>query len=370
MHAVGDARRVAADPYCIFGDVPVSLDRRQTHGEFLAMMTKWNMTVSESKSNFLIRNILVLVDFSACSQQAVLYGLMIAKRYGATITLLHVTSAHRSPIKPGETAKVPRDELKMLEADLGKRGLLPPVPHNVLVKQGNPWTVISEVLTKYKIDLIVTGTHGRTGLEMILMGSFAETIFRRAKCPVLTVGPKIRVGPPDVPPKNIVFATDFSEAAEAAEPYAFSLAATNGARLTLLNVVRRASSARLEQTRLSYAKGRLEATQLHTAAMKSGLRPNLMVESGVPAETILRVAERLKADRIVLGASAPRKLADRLGVTVAYRVVCAAPCPVLTIREPSPFDYFERLFAVMPKIKSSSGPIRGRGRSMPYARWA
>ena len=58
------------------------------------------------------------------------------------------------------------------------------------------------------------------------------------------------------------------------------------------------------------------------------------------------MAKKLGADLIILGISGPRKIADRLGQTVAYRVVCAAPCPVLRIREPVPGPYFEKLFAM------------------------
>jgi nucleotide-binding universal stress UspA family protein len=328
-----------------------------------------NMTVAELKPNRpLITNILVLTDFSDCSRQALGHAVLLARRYRATITLLHVILPGHWPIK---NAEKPRTTLKRLEAGLAQKGLFTAIPHSLLVKQGSAWSVVSQVLTQRKIDLIVTGTHGRPGWEMIWMGSFAETVFRRARCPVLTVGPRNRPPEPDAALKSVLFATDFSDESEAAEPYAFALASANGAKLILLHVLKpgRTTPAEQMKKRLDDAKAKLRATMLHLAAERSGSIPDLKVEVGRPAETILKMAERIEADLVVLGATAPRRLADRLGSTTAYRVVCQAPCPVLTIREPSLIDYFQHLFAVMPKINSASdGRIRSRS-SIAYAWW-
>jgi len=140
---------------------------------------------------------------------------LVAKRYGATVTLLHVILRRGWPIKNAEN---PRTTLKKLEAGIAKQGLFTAIPHNLLVKKGNAWSVVSQVLTQRKIDLVVTGTHGRTGLEMFWIGSFAEAIFRRARCPVLTVGPLNRPPEPGATLKSVLFATDFSDESEAAEP--------------------------------------------------------------------------------------------------------------------------------------------------------
>jgi nucleotide-binding universal stress UspA family protein len=84
-----------------------------------------------------------------------------------------------------------------------KEGRLQEISHRVLVERGEIWAVVSEVLTREKIDLIVMGTHGRTGLGILLLGSFAETVFRRARCPVLTVGPRTRPATPNLQLKNL-----------------------------------------------------------------------------------------------------------------------------------------------------------------------
>ncbi len=314
------------------------------------------MSLPQSNTDLLVKNILVPIDFSTCSLEALLHALSVARYYKAKVTLLHVMLVRRQSLKNRDRAfERAWSDIRRIEADLARGGLLYNIPHQLLVEQGDVWPVIYEILAKYNIDLIVTGTHGRTGLEILALGSFAEIVFRRASCPVLTVGPRSHPAAQEAAPKNVLFATDFSEESKAAEPYAFSIARAHGAKLTLVNVAQRHSIRYgIDTDRLSYAKARLQATALDSAARKSGLHPTLLVEVGSPVETILKIASKLGVGLIVLGASAPHRLASRLGRTVAYRIVCAAPCPVLTVRKPSAVDYFERLFAVMPNIQSGA----------------
>src|SRR4029077_2637291 len=81
-------------------------------------------------------------------------------------------------------------------------------PAEMLLERGDVWDVISDIIQKNKIDLVVTGTHGRQGLKKLVLGSEAEKIYRKATCPVLTVGP--RVTPPsdtNWKPETILFPT-------------------------------------------------------------------------------------------------------------------------------------------------------------------
>ena len=90
----------------------------------------------------------------------------------------------------------------------------------------------------------MTGTHGRSGIGKLLLGSVAETIFRHAGCPVLTVGPAVSGEPRSIVELHeILFATDFSESSLAALPYAISLAQQDRARLYLLHVLQQSTAA-------------------------------------------------------------------------------------------------------------------------------
>ena len=67
--------------------------------------------------------------------------------------------------------------------------------HETIIERGGAvWPVLSQVLKEREVDLVVLGTHGRTGAQKLLLGSSAEEVFRRARVPVLTIGPAVKTG--------------------------------------------------------------------------------------------------------------------------------------------------------------------------------
>jgi universal stress protein A len=139
--------------------------------------------------------ILFATDFSPTSDTALEVATSLARSSGATLIVAHVNT----PLPPygGEGMMVPLTEL---DAERGREELngvkVPdasvPVQRELLL--GNPAPEIVNLADKEKADLIVIGSHGRTGLSRLLMGSVAEAVVRLANCPVLTVKPKAVVG--------------------------------------------------------------------------------------------------------------------------------------------------------------------------------
>lgn len=138
-----------------------------------------------------IRKILVPTDFSACSEQAARYAAMIAQAFKARVLLVHVVE----PLTYGmsEAFNV-SDHFVTLKAIAGslleeahrrlaKRGI--PVEADLLT--GVPYREILQKSRRAGADLIVMGTHGRTGVEHFLLGSVAEKVVRLSSCPVVTV---------------------------------------------------------------------------------------------------------------------------------------------------------------------------------------
>lgn len=144
-----------------------------------------------------IKNVLCPIDGSQGSKVALEYGLFIAKHFGGRAHALHVwhVSTHIRPDlsvwmeTQGQqpVAKVVEAEAKAemarFMAGLGAdaSGL------DVHVLEGEPWRVITEMAERDGFDLIVMGTHGRSGLMHLALGSVAERVVRHATCPVLTV---------------------------------------------------------------------------------------------------------------------------------------------------------------------------------------
>jgi len=140
-----------------------------------------------------LERILVPTDFSDCSERARSYACELAKRFGSELHLLHVVP----PVSlPGYVGPVP-DEL--LHPEEGARQELerwndPAFEHAKRVVRsvttGTPFVEIVRHARDQDVDLIVIGTHGRSGLTHMLLGSVTEKVVRKAPCPVLTVRPE------------------------------------------------------------------------------------------------------------------------------------------------------------------------------------
>ena len=284
-----------------------------------------------------LKNILFPTDFSSAANAALPYAAEIARRYGAKLYTVHVLPSDTYAMTPPETWPTSIEGV-MREAKQRARELLSHlegVEAEVLVRSGDIWAVIEDVIEIFKIDLVVLGTHGRTGWGKVLLGSVAETIFRKAPCPVITVGPHCSADPThSVEFHQIVFATNFSPGSLVAAPYAVSLAQENQAKLTLLHVIEEPRSGLGNPDQLVPPELSLLCRVVPKEA-RLWYEPEFLVEEGIAANKILEIAAQRKAELIVLGVHPPRgplHADTHLPMTTAHKVVSQAPCPVLTVR--------------------------------------
>ena len=265
---------------------------------------------------------------------------MIARSYGARLTTLHVLLPSVSPYMAADMSATLLDDqedvakAEMARVDAELAGL---ERETFIERGGGVWPVLSKTLKEREIDLIVLGTHGRTGLKKAVFGSSAEEVFRHTTVPVLTIGPAVRSGAHNGGRfRCVLFATDFNAVSGAAVPYAVSLAQENQARLVLVHVLPAPKPGK--QTRpggLSVAEAMHSLEDLVPQDAELWCRPEPKVEHGEPAAQILETANWCSADLIVLGVRGMDTLtglATRLERAIAYDVVAHAPCPVLTVR--------------------------------------
>jgi nucleotide-binding universal stress UspA family protein len=284
------------------------------------------MNTSSSTQRRSLSNILVAIDFSSASLTALHYALGIVRRFGATLYLSHVVSN-------SSDADHAWREGQRLTTDLLISGELRGVPHKLVVGHGEIWEGLSRIVKENHIDMIVVGTHGRTGLAKMLLGSVAERIFRNATAPVLTVGPNSSprsTGEGGL--RRILYATDFTPQSLSAADYAFSLAQQYHSALTLLHVIA------TEPAQLDARQGAIETTKkrLKKVIPADALlqhEPECVVTFGAAGPGILGLAAKRNPDLIVLGVTQPGEgaLAGRRW-TNAAEVTGKASCPVLTIR--------------------------------------
>jgi nucleotide-binding universal stress UspA family protein len=293
-----------------------------------------------SGARIILRNILFLTDFSEPSEAALPFGMAIARSYGAKLYVLHVLvpPPYVYPV-PDLAAEAVEKQEESAEAEMQRiESQLAGLPYETTVVRGaGVWPALEQAILDCRIDLVVLGTHGRTGAQKFLMGSVAEEIFRRSPVPVLTIGPSVRRGlHSDARFRRVLFPTDFTPESTVAAPYAVSLAQENQARLVLFHVIPRPP----EQTaaipgELSVADAMYQLSEMLPKGAELWCRPDFVVEYGQPAERILEMTRDRAVDLIVLGvrnAAGRMSAATHLERTTAHKVVAHAVCPVLTVR--------------------------------------
>jgi nucleotide-binding universal stress UspA family protein len=298
------------------------------------------MSTVETRGRLSLKNVLLLSDFSEPSELTIPLAIAIAREYESKVYAMHVLTPLPLVYATPESAAAAIEGLEE-GAQAGMRRLdaqLVGVPHETLLVRGESvWPSIEQALSECEIDLVILGTHGRTGTLKLLLGSVAEEIFRQSKVPVLTIGPSMRTGVHGGGQfRRVLFATDFMAEAEAAAPYAISMAQENQARLLLLHVMRDPDPQASRRTpQDSVANVMHQLYELVPPEAELWCRPEATVRFGNVAERILEAARELEADLIVLGV---RDAAGHLGAathlerTTAHKVVAHAPCPVLTVR--------------------------------------
>jgi nucleotide-binding universal stress UspA family protein len=266
-------------------------------------------------------------DFSECAAVALPYALTLARQPGGSLLVVHVVPVgtlaaslptHASMAATAQGVREARASMEELEARLKD------VPHETLVRSGDVYEEIEALVRSRPMDVVVLGTHGRTGLGKAVFGSVAEKVFRHARFPVMTVGPHVRGRAEGMEHLHaILYATDFSEEAKAALRYAVSLAQIHRSRLYLLHAAK--AGADIDKELLEERLRRMVPREAGLAC-----EPKALVEAGSPAQVIVDVAKELAVDVMVIG---PKRRSGLPGtMATAYRVVTQANCPVLAVR--------------------------------------
>lgn len=287
-----------------------------------------------------LKHILVTTDFSECSRSALKQAAALARLHGSDILVLHIVPPEpiiNSALEPATWEHDAMEQQAREEMNRAEQETISDVKHEYMVENGSLKDVLDNVIRAREISLVVLGTHGRTGLKKIFLGSVAEEIYRLATCPVMTIGP-------DIEPKllthgrfqSVLFATDFTEGSKHALPMALGFALESQAHFTILHVLEEGSMAAMYLHK-QLAKGAREQIEaMVPAQIRVSSPPDVEVVSGYPVEEILRVARKNQADLIVLGVHKASRVGARTSAhlpwTIASTVVCHAKCPVLTVR--------------------------------------
>ena len=301
-----------------------------------------------------IKKILCPIDFSEISRHAYSYAAAIARWYQSEIVALHVV-VNRPAVEAAPVpyvAVLPALSLEQVRADAMRA--LPEflraahggeVKFKALVVEAPD--VHREIVAQAGVirpDLVVMGSHGRTGFDRIVLGSVAEKVLRKSAVPVLIVPPHAAGTPPPAAARfhRILCATDFSTGSLEALTLAMSLAQEADAGLTLLHVI----EALPELYELSIgehmnitairaaveAQSRERLQTLVPETVRTYCTVETVISEGRASAEILRLAHDRQIDLIVMGVHG-RGPIDRLVFgSNTHDVIRGATCPVLTVR--------------------------------------
>ncbi len=284
-----------------------------------------------------IKNVLVATDFSAAGRSALPYAGDIAQRYGANLYALHVRPSTVNPMtqRADWSALIEAAEKETKAQERMLRESIPWMEMEVVIREGDLWSELTSVIEENNIDLLVVGTRGRTGIRKFFLGSVAEEIFRKAPCPVLTVGPSCASEFRRGQISEILCAVSFNSESKKDVEYALSLAQEFQARLTMLHVITQPNFGEIVTPEQLKTACQHLLRDLVPSASEEWCKTRFLVEQGPIAEKILDVADRSETDLIVLGVRKPAGLpgaATHLPIATAHKVVSHANCPVLTVR--------------------------------------
>jgi nucleotide-binding universal stress UspA family protein len=288
------------------------------------------------------KKILCPIDFSPGSQQAMRVAVRLANEADAALVLVHAW--YLPPTAFAGEYPFPADVIQQLSDD-AERGLetaarnatklgAKRVTSKLLT--GVPWNVIVDTANDDPaFDLVVIGTHGRTGLARVLLGSVAETVIRHAPCSVLAVRPD---GEPK-PFTHILCPTDFSDHSRQAHELAAELVRPGGAGITLLHVlelpVAYAGEPHPPELYRDLDKRSADLLDTWAAQLRSKVSVPVVTRSriGRPGtETLAVLDDDRTFDLVVMGSHGRTGIKRVLLGSVAEKVVRHARCPVLVAR--------------------------------------
>jgi nucleotide-binding universal stress UspA family protein len=292
-----------------------------------------------------IERILCPIDFSDTSHHALAHAAAMARWHDAQLTMLYVfpyLPAMDLPPLPLEDADRERILAKMRQsAAIVPREVR--VDCQVQEAQLTHEAIVSQVEAT-GADMLVMGTHGRSGFQRVFLGSVTEKVIRKVQCPTLVVPPRAHDIAPDAPVQfhRILCPTDFLASSLKAFEYAIGMAEESDAQLTLLHVVEMLAAmgqepfladdqyARLRGATIADARRRLSA--LIPEDPRAYCTIDAVVVEGRAYKQILCHAKERQSDLIVMGVHGRGAIDLFLFGSTTHHILRASTCPVLVVR--------------------------------------
>jgi len=302
-------------------------------------------------SLFAHKRILVAIDFSEYSKIALDICLGASKCMKTKLYVLHTiekfphdyvhllsSTAHSNMKQKLEEEAMNKIKAMLPEELLGSEDIVP------IVRFGKPFLEIIKVAKEKDVDLMAIGTHGRAGVDRVILGSVAERVVRKAGCTVMVIRNRKYVGF-----KRIIVPIDFSDCSRKALEYATATARAHNSKLTILHVYEgsfvepyvKAANSEEEADEIMKEIERVNETKydefLKTVDL-SGVEYEKLLKKGIPETDIVEIAMEQQANLIVMGTHGRSGIKHILIGSTAEEVVRAVHCDIIIVK-PEKFSF-------------------------------
>ena len=302
-------------------------------------------------SQFVNKCVLVATDFSEYSKVALDICLGVSKCMKTKLYVLHTiekfphdykhllsSAAHTNMKQKLEEEAMEKIKAMLPEELLGSEDIVP------IVRFGKPFLEIIKVAKDKDVDLMAIGTHGRAGVDRVILGSVAERVVRKAGCPVMVIRGKKYVGF-----KRIIVPIDFSDCSRKALEYAAATARAHKSKLTILHVYEEsfvepyvnAANSEEEANEIIKEIERVNETKydefLKTVDL-SGVEYEKLLKKGIPETDIVEIAMEQQANLIVMGTHGRSGIKHILIGSTAEEVVRTVHCDIIIVK-PEKFSF-------------------------------
>jgi nucleotide-binding universal stress UspA family protein len=302
-------------------------------------------------SQFPNKCVLVATDFSEYSRIALDICLGASKCMRTKLYVLHTIEKFPHDYKHLLSSDTHEDMKQRLEAEAMEKikgmipeGLLEQEDIVPIVRFGKPFLEIIQVARDEKVDLLAVGTHGRAGMDRVILGSVAERIVRKAHCPVLVVRNRKYIGF-----KRIIVPIDFSDCSRKALEYAVATARAHESKLTILHIFEEsfvepyinAANSEEEANEIIKEIERVNESKyddfLKTIDL-SGVKYEKLLINGIPETEMVRIAMEQQANLIVMGTHGRSGIKHILIGSTAEEVVRTVHCDIIIVK-PEKFSF-------------------------------
>jgi hypothetical protein len=268
-----------------------------------------------------IEKLMVATDGSEYSESAIREAINLAKICSSNLIAVSVvkTNLEFETVLTQFVEKEEQEAIKHLEAvkaQAAKEGIN---CMTIVSLSEEPYEDIVRHASKNNVDMIIMGTHGKTEMKRLMMGSVTARVIGHAPCNILVVPLNAKVEC-----KNVLIATDGSKYSEAAGSEALGIAKRCGSSLIVISVA--SSDAEI-------ASAKNNVNKVSEAAEKEGIKATAVVTKGKPYEAILETSRQKKADFIVVGSHGRTGLARLLMGSVTERVIGHSEVAVLVVKK-------------------------------------